>query len=389
MNRAERPPTRRVGGVQRVQRVLATACVVGLALVVQALPAGAASVARPDPCGLAEVRADGLTVSVTDLGLNIGVGGEQQFDVVWDWDRAEAMSSTEAIVAAGLQDTVPPKGSISHTYPAAGTYTLELAIATADDRCQTFDIDAPTPPTGLLYKVTVPPSGEGAGAPTKSTEATGGPTAEEDVSTEAGREDAAEDCALSLPGEYRKGASPEIASLILDFVPVIGTVKGVIEAIGGCDMVTGQKFNDQEKAWNILFALLSIIPLGALLKVLSRSPKYMKYLEWLPKMLKSPEMRVREKVPPGWTATKPGKGRGVKWTNPDNPREHVRYSHGDRANPNPGQQAPYVAVQTPRGRMGQSGKAYPGDAAKEHWSDTHISPKDYPDWERWDAPGGR
>lgn len=145
-------------------RVVAAA---GLAMVLGA-PDADAEVTTPDPCKLAEVTTDGLTVTIRDLGLKIDNDGSgtslRQFDVVWDHTAAESMSM-EAVVAAKLQETVPPKGSISHTYPKPGTYVLELAIATDDDPCQTFDIDAATPPTGLLYEVTLPPKAGGSSKP--------------------------------------------------------------------------------------------------------------------------------------------------------------------------------------------------------------------------------
>ena len=56
------------------------------------------------------------------------------------------------------------------------------------------------------------------------------------------------------------GIFAAILSIGLDFVPVVGQVKGVIEAITGRDMITGEKLETWERAMNL-------VPFGAIGKV--------------------------------------------------------------------------------------------------------------------------
>jgi Pre-toxin TG len=54
----------------------------------------------------------------------------------------------------------------------------------------------------------------------------------------------------------------EVLSLLLDFVPVVGFVKGLIEAATGYDCITGRKLEDWERNLAIGFALVSIVFAG-------------------------------------------------------------------------------------------------------------------------------
>ena len=51
-----------------------------------------------------------------------------------------------------------------------------------------------------------------------------------------------------------------ILSMTLDMIPIVGTVKGIIEAVTGRDLITGEKLEDWER-------LLGIVPWGKLGKV--------------------------------------------------------------------------------------------------------------------------
>ena len=54
----------------------------------------------------------------------------------------------------------------------------------------------------------------------------------------------------------------EIISAALDFIPLIGNVKGLEEAITGIDMVTGKNLTNTER----FLSLISAIPLGNYMK---------------------------------------------------------------------------------------------------------------------------
>lgn len=47
-------------------------------------------------------------------------------------------------------------------------------------------------------------------------------------------------------------------------------------------------------------------------------------------------------TPPHWKATTTKRGGGTKYTNPDNPHDHVRDMPGDPNSPWPAQRRPYV-----------------------------------------------
>lgn len=53
-----------------------------------------------------------------------------------------------------------------------------------------------------------------------------------------------------------KDALPQLISLILDFTPIIGQLKGVAEAIIGRDVITGRQLADWERGLNALLALI-------------------------------------------------------------------------------------------------------------------------------------
>ncbi|MBX9246484.1 pre-toxin TG domain-containing protein [Actinotalea ferrariae] len=55
-----------------------------------------------------------------------------------------------------------------------------------------------------------------------------------------------------------------VLSMVLDFVPVVGTVKGVVEAITGRDLLTGQELAAWERALGVLPLLGGLGALGAL-----------------------------------------------------------------------------------------------------------------------------
>lgn len=70
------------------------------------------------------------------------------------------------------------------------------------------------------------------------------------------------DCYNTLRGALAAtvglGALAILLSMLLDFVPIVGTLKGAAEAITGRDLITGQKLEDWER-------LLGIVPLGGAL----------------------------------------------------------------------------------------------------------------------------
>ena len=66
--------------------------------------------------------------------------------------------------------------------------------------------------------------------------------------------------AYNMAVEKALKAVPELVSLALDFVPIVGQLKGIIEAISGRDLITGRHLADWERGLN---ALLSDSALGA------------------------------------------------------------------------------------------------------------------------------
>ena len=70
----------------------------------------------------------------------------------------------------------------------------------------------------------------------------------------------------------------EIVSVALDFVPLIGNVKGLEEAISGVDLVTGKNLTDAER----ILCIISAIPFGNYLrngKHLKNGQKFLKAAE--------------------------------------------------------------------------------------------------------------
>jgi hypothetical protein len=53
-----------------------------------------------------------------------------------------------------------------------------------------------------------------------------------------------------------KDEAPGLVSLALDFVPIVGQIKGVAEAILGQDLITGRQLADWERGLNILLSVL-------------------------------------------------------------------------------------------------------------------------------------
>ncbi|HEX6099513.1 MAG TPA: pre-toxin TG domain-containing protein [Thermoanaerobaculia bacterium] len=49
---------------------------------------------------------------------------------------------------------------------------------------------------------------------------------------------------------------PAVVSLVLDFVPIIGQLKAVVEAMAGRDLITGRQLADWERGLNVLLALI-------------------------------------------------------------------------------------------------------------------------------------
>ena len=71
--------------------------------------------------------------------------------------------------------------------------------------------------------------------------------------------------------EYVHNDPKQAASLAADFVPVVGTVKGITEAVGGKDPVTGKQLSNGEQAVAGVGAVASLLPGGkAVVKGLSK-----------------------------------------------------------------------------------------------------------------------
>ena len=54
----------------------------------------------------------------------------------------------------------------------------------------------------------------------------------------------------------------DAASIVLDFIPYIGNVKGLVEAVSGMDLITGKNLTDAER----MLSLIAAIPFANFLK---------------------------------------------------------------------------------------------------------------------------
>ena len=83
---------------------------------------------------------------------------------------------------------------------------------------------------------------------------------------------------ISFSLEEESNIEEDIASLVLDFIPVVGNVKGLQEALTGIDIVTGRNLSMAER----FLSFLGAIPTGNYLKNgkhLKNSQKFLKAAE--------------------------------------------------------------------------------------------------------------
>lgn len=171
---------------------------------------------------------------------------------------------------------------------------------------------------------------------------------------------------------------------ILDLLPAIGDGKGIVEAITGKNMATGDKMGATDRLIGSVVLLRwmkagkSIITAEELNKAMKAEKATGKVDGWLSK-------KAYDKVPPSLKEyeTLNRKGVGYRWN--DGKGNGVRIDKGERGNPQPYQQVDHVVINSGGKVIGRDGKPIKG-SIKDDPRAAHIPVSEWVKWKAWNKP---